>query len=95
MATAINKKTLEHLAGLARLELTEYEEEKLLKDLEHILAYFEELKSLETSGNALTRGTEAENVFHDDENPARLTQGAGTENFPDTHEGYLKIPPVF
>ena len=44
MAALINKKTLEYLAALARLKLKPQEEKKLLKDLQKILDYFEQLK---------------------------------------------------
>ncbi|PIV64898.1 MAG: Asp-tRNA(Asn)/Glu-tRNA(Gln) amidotransferase GatCAB subunit C, partial [Candidatus Nealsonbacteria bacterium CG01_land_8_20_14_3_00_12] len=43
----INKKTLGYLAELSRIELNKESEEKLLKDLQKILAYFEELKEVD------------------------------------------------
>jgi len=42
----IDKKILEKTAELARIELSAKEEPKLLKDLENILDYFEELKEV-------------------------------------------------
>jgi len=48
MPTPINKKTLEYLAELSRIELEKESEEKLLKDLQKILAYFEELREVDT-----------------------------------------------
>jgi aspartyl-tRNA(Asn)/glutamyl-tRNA(Gln) amidotransferase subunit C len=42
------KKTLEYLAELSRIELEKESEEKLLKDFQKILAYFEELKEVDT-----------------------------------------------
>jgi aspartyl-tRNA(Asn)/glutamyl-tRNA(Gln) amidotransferase subunit C len=110
MPSPINKKTLEHLAKLARIELDAREEEKLLKDLQKILDYFGELQELETANvQPLTGGTELKNVLREDgkrENPeaippaagcygAGTNRGAGTEQFPEKHDGYLKIPPVF
>ncbi len=44
MASPIDKKTLEHLAELARIKLDGRQEEKLLHDLGKILDHFEELK---------------------------------------------------
>ena len=46
----IDKKTLEHTAELARIELDGREEGKILKDLEKILEYFEELKEVNVGG---------------------------------------------
>ncbi|MEK7163052.1 MAG: Asp-tRNA(Asn)/Glu-tRNA(Gln) amidotransferase subunit GatC [Patescibacteria group bacterium] len=50
----IDKKTLEHLAELGRIEIGDKrqaisdKEEKLLKDLQKILGHFEELKEVDT-----------------------------------------------
>ncbi|MBI5079400.1 Asp-tRNA(Asn)/Glu-tRNA(Gln) amidotransferase subunit GatC [Candidatus Wolfebacteria bacterium] len=44
----INEKTLKYLAELARIELDTEKEGKLLKDLQQILDYFEELKEIDT-----------------------------------------------
>ena len=93
---SIDKKTLEHLADLARIELDPREEEKLLKDLGNIIGYFEELKSLDTSDiEPMTGGTNAKNIFRDDEERENTDQGKGVESFPNPEKGFLKIPPVF
>lgn len=44
----IDKKQIEHLAELAKINLTEKEEEKLVKNFQEILAYFDELKEVNT-----------------------------------------------
>lgn len=95
--SVINKKTLEHLAALARIELHEREEEKLLKDLASILAHFEELNELDTANVApLTGGTRKKNVFRGDEARMRSLSGNATADaFPEKEGRYLKIPPVF
>jgi aspartyl-tRNA(Asn)/glutamyl-tRNA(Gln) amidotransferase subunit C len=107
MSSPINKKTLEYLAELARIELDSREEEKLLKDLQKILDYFEELKVLDTKniepltgphsaeGYEKASGTSLKNVFRDDGERQKTNHGAGVEAFPETHDGFLKIPPVF
>lgn len=96
MPSPITKQTLEHLAKLARLELTAHEEERLLKDLTKILAHFEELQELDTKHVApLAGGTELENVFREDVLVDDPNLRAGVENFPESKSGFLKIPPVF
>lgn len=96
MPSPITKHTLEHLAKLARLELNPKEEEKLLRDLEKILNHFKELQELDTTGVApLTGGTELKNILREDDERENTNQGDGIEQFPDSHDGFLKIPPVF
>lgn len=96
MSSPINKKELEHLASLARIELEDKEEDKLLKDLEMILAYFEELRLLDTSiVFPMSGGSDIKNVSREDESRKNTNKGIGTESFPDEENGYLKIPKVF
>jgi aspartyl-tRNA(Asn)/glutamyl-tRNA(Gln) amidotransferase subunit C len=100
MSSAINKHKLEHLAKLARMELDPKEEEKLLKDLGVILDYVEQLKALDTASvPPMAGGTDLRNVFREDTEDAGGTEntnrGAGVEAFPESKNGYLKVPPVF
>ena len=96
MSSPINKETLKHLAELARLELKPEEEEKLLRDLQKILGHFEELKSLDTVNIApMSGGTELLGVFRGDEERANTNLGAGAQGFPETEDGFLKVPRVF
>src|SRR3989344_5068140 len=94
----INKKSLEHLADLARLKIDSRKEEKFLKDLQGILGHFQELQSLNTENVLpMTGGTQMKNVFREDEKKRDKT--AETRNavdaFPERDSGYLRIPPVF
>jgi len=100
MSSSIDKKKLEHLAKLARLELTPDEEGKLLKDLGNILEHFEELQKLDTKDvPPMAGGTDLRNVFREDDpeksGGTSTNRGAGTEAFPESRDGYLKVPPVF
>ena len=96
MSSPIDKKVLEHLAKLARIELDPKEETKLLHDLTKLLDYFEELKAVDTSHvEPLSGGSELKNIFREDAERENTLQGAGTENFPEHKDGFLKIPPVF
>lgn len=101
MAT-IDKKSLQHLAELARLELTETESKKLLKDLKDILKHFEELKTVNTDKiSPMTGGTALRNVFREDEvdfnkrSESVNVDGRIIEAFPEAEKGYLKVPKVF
>jgi aspartyl-tRNA(Asn)/glutamyl-tRNA(Gln) amidotransferase subunit C len=100
MSSAIGKKELEHLAKLARLEIDPNEEEKLIKDLGAILEHFNELQGLPTDTiPPMTGGTDLINIFREDgeENGGResTNRGAGVEAFPESQDGYVKVPPVF
>ncbi len=96
MSSPINKKTLKHLAELARIELKPEEEEKLLCDLSRILDYFRELQGLDTSAvEPMTGGTTLKNVFREDDERENTNREAGVEAFPETKDGFLKVPPVF
>lgn len=100
MAESIDKKELDHLAKLARIELDPKEEEKLLKDLGNILEHFKELQNLDTKNvTPMAGGTDLKNIFREDapENGGRenTNRGAGKNEFPEKERGFLKIPPVF
>jgi aspartyl-tRNA(Asn)/glutamyl-tRNA(Gln) amidotransferase subunit C len=96
MSSPINKKTLEHLAELARIELSAHEEEKFLKELESVLGYFEELRAVDTSAVQPLAGRISEiNVLREDTERENTNLGRGKNDFPSDTEGFLKVPPVF
>ena len=101
MATPeITKETLEYLAQLARIKLDPGQEGKLLADLQNILNHISELQSVDTSKIApMNGGTMLKNIFREDGQanggPESVNRGAGTEQFSDNKNGFLKIPPVF
>jgi aspartyl-tRNA(Asn)/glutamyl-tRNA(Gln) amidotransferase subunit C len=96
MAELLSKKSLKHLAKLARVEIHAREEEKLLKDLQSILNYFEELKGLDTSGvKGATPKSAAKNAFREDGERQSTDQGKGREAFPQFRKNFLRVPPVF
>ncbi len=96
MASPINKKILKHAAELARIELTAREEDRLLKDILNILAYFKELQELDTSDIDAAGGhKEHGHSLRADDASEGTDRGAGVESFPETHDGFLKVPAVF
>lgn len=46
----MDSKTIKHIASLARLSLTEREEEKMKAELSSVLGYIEQLNSVNTEG---------------------------------------------
>lgn len=96
MSSPINKQTLEHLAKLARIELDPQEEKELLNDLGKILDHFKELQELDTANvEPLTGGAELKNIFREDGERENTNRGDGVKQFPETKDGFLKVPPVF
>jgi len=100
----INKKTIEYLAELSRIELNPKKEEKLLSDLQSILGHFDELNEVNTDGvEPLAGGTIEKNVFRNDETIDDKLQTTNKEKirnniieaFPEKDGDYLKVPPVF
>jgi aspartyl-tRNA(Asn)/glutamyl-tRNA(Gln) amidotransferase subunit C len=90
----IDKKTLDHLAELSRIQLDSDEEQKILKDLQEILGYFDLLKEINTDNiEPLAGGTIEQNVFREED---VKSEGKNlTDQFLEKEDNYLKIPPVF
>lgn len=95
--SSLDRTLLTHLAGLARIKLDASHEEKLLHNLQDILAHFEELGAIDTTSVLpMTGGTLRENVLRED-TPHVLPLG-DLENirraFPEEQDGYLSVPNV-
>ncbi|MEK9154935.1 MAG: Asp-tRNA(Asn)/Glu-tRNA(Gln) amidotransferase subunit GatC [Patescibacteria group bacterium] len=106
MKQIINKKTLEHLAILSRIDIEEQLEEKILADLEKILEYFTELKNLDALNiKPMAGGTILTDVFRQDQGQDKDKENEKpkcampsdnlTEAFPKKENGFLKVPGVF
>lgn len=99
----IGKKTLEYLAELSRIEISDKgqaiskKEEKLLNDLQNILGHFDELKEINTDGvEPLAGGTVENNVFRNDESfKLQASSFNLIDAFPEKEGSYLRVPPVF
>ncbi len=95
----LTEKDVAHLAELAHIALTAEEKRSLLRDLEGILAHFEELKGVDTEHvPPMAGGTRLTNALRGDGEGAPLAAApvpSGVEAFPETRAGFLKVPPVF
>lgn len=66
--SSIVKKDVEHIAGLARIKLTEKEKEKMVDDLGAVLGYIDKLKEVDTNGiEPIAHITGLENILRMDE----------------------------
>ena len=97
MNEIINKQTLEKLAELARIEISENKEEKLLSDLRAILGHFDELKEVDVSDmKPMAGAVELINIFREDESIKSEAEAIDLiESFPEKEGRFLKVPPVF
>ena len=91
----ISKQEVEHVAKLARLELSEQEKEKLADQLSNILTYVETLNSVDTKGVEPTSHVlDIKNVMRDDVVVSGLTQEQALANAPDKAAGHYKVPKI-
>ncbi len=64
----ITEETVEYVAALAKLKVTEKEKEKVALDLERILEYIETMNELDTEGvEPMSHVLPMKNVFREDE----------------------------
>lgn len=86
---------VEHVALLARLQLTDEERETLTAQLNSILEHFEQLQQVDTSGvPAMSHAVEISNVLRDDEPGASLSPEEALQNAPDQSAGCFRVPRV-
>lgn len=98
----ISRKDVEHIARLARIELSEAEKAKFEKELAGILEFVEKLNAVDTSKvEPLTGGTELMNVMREDEPSAdsgeRIADRAEDliDAAPKKRGGYVEVKAVF
>lgn len=91
----ISYQEVEHVARLARLEITEVEKEALSEQLSAILTYIEKLKTLDTEGvEPTTTVIEQTNVFREDRARPSLPVETALANAPEQAEGFLCVPRI-
>lgn len=92
---AVTVRDVDHVATLARLSFTDEEKARLVAQLNQILAYMEQLNTLET-GNVepLSHVVDLRNVFRDDVLRASLPREEILKNAPAHTEKFFKVPKV-
>ena len=87
---------VEHIARLARLELTDLQKTRYREQLEAILDHVAKLQELDTEAVTPTAsGSAGEMPLRPDEPRPGLSQGELLKNAPKQEDGQFKIPPVF
>lgn len=91
----IDEKLISRLEQLARLELSAAEKERLMGDLNHILAMVEKLEALDTTGvEPLVYINEAVNVWREDQVKNQVSQEEALRNAPKSDGTYFRVPKV-
>jgi aspartyl-tRNA(Asn)/glutamyl-tRNA(Gln) amidotransferase subunit C len=91
----ISKEQVEHVARLARLEVSEDEKAMFARQLSGILTYMDQLKELETKGVEPTATVlPTDNVFRDDDVRPSLPQEKALANAPDQADGFFRVPKI-
>jgi aspartyl-tRNA(Asn)/glutamyl-tRNA(Gln) amidotransferase subunit C len=103
----VTEKDVQYVADLANLELTPAENQRVLKDLNSILAYIDNLNELDTSnvepmaqvaarygGEGKSEGERYGYALRGDELRPSLPHEKALQNAPDTDGTYFKVPKV-
>jgi len=91
-ATKINKNDLDHIAKLARIDLTESEKETFLPQLESVIEYFDVLNKVNTDGVIPTfRVNEQSNVLRQDEVKESLSVEDALSGASRTKDNYFVV----
>lgn len=91
----ITIKDVEHVAKLARLNLTEEQTEKFSKQLGDILEYVEQLNEVDTQGiEPMAHSVPIYNVMREDEVVQDLTRDEILSNAPLEEDGYFVVPKI-
>ena len=91
----IDKETVDKIAHLARLVLTEEEKNRSIEELSEILSFMEKLGELDTNGvEPLIYMNEHVNVLRPDEVIQEISREEALSNAPLKNEAYFKVSKV-
>ncbi|NME70104.1 Asp-tRNA(Asn)/Glu-tRNA(Gln) amidotransferase subunit GatC [Flammeovirga aprica] len=91
----IDKEAIEKIAHLARLEMDEKSEEKMLKSMNEIVEWVAKLEEVDTEGVApLTHMTQEQSVWREDKAEYTLSHEDALKNAPKKDEDFFRVPKV-
>lgn len=86
---------VEHVAKLARLDLTEEEKVKFSKQLGNVLKYVEQMNEVDTSNvEPLSHVVDFNNVMREDEIHYDCSKEELMMNAPEEENGFFKVPKI-
>ncbi|WP_413292069.1 Asp-tRNA(Asn)/Glu-tRNA(Gln) amidotransferase subunit GatC [Bdellovibrio sp. HCB185ZH] len=91
----IDKKTIQHIAKLARLQITDTEAAEFSAQMEKILQNFQKIENIDTSGiEPMVTPTEIEAFWREDQVVQNYKPEDMVANAPDRAGNLFKVPPV-
>jgi aspartyl-tRNA(Asn)/glutamyl-tRNA(Gln) amidotransferase subunit C len=91
----ISAKDVEHVARLARLELSAVEKERMRRELDGILTYIDKLRALDTTGvEPTSHAVPVTNVMREDVPSPSLPQAETLANAPDRQGDLFRVPRI-
>lgn len=91
----ITIKDVEHVAKLARLELTEEEKTKFASQLSSVIEYMNQLNEVDTTGvEPMAHPYPLGNVTREDAVEYRVTKKELLSNAPEEEDGCFKVPKI-
>ena len=89
----ITPELIKYLESLARITLSEEEEEKVGNELQDILTYIDKLNELDTEGvEAMSHAFPLTNVLRADEVKASMSPDEIVANAPESQDGAFVVP---
>ena len=91
----ITKEQLKHIADLAKLNISEEELDKYVKDMSSIVEFADQLNKIDTENVEVTTSILGEyNIFREDVVKPSFDRELLLQNAPEQAEGMFKIPKV-
>ncbi len=92
---ALSKETIDHIAHLARIDLSSDEKNKITGDLNKILDYVDLLNEIEVENvEPLVNIVKQKTPLREDIVTESLTQHDALKNAPEKNSDYFKVPKV-
>jgi len=95
MANSIDEKVVRHVAGLARLQVSDDEVALFAAQLSHVLEYFDQMQQVDTRDVApAAHPLPITNVYRQDVAHEPWPVAQALANAPDPHGGFFRVPKV-
>jgi aspartyl-tRNA(Asn)/glutamyl-tRNA(Gln) amidotransferase subunit C len=92
---ALDRKTVDHVARLARLDLSAAERDRMQAELTNILEHAERIQALDLDGvEPTSHAVPLTNAMRADEVKASLSQSDALANAPADEDGRFRVPRI-
>ena len=92
---AVDRGAVDHVARLARLDLSDAERERMSVELTHILEHAETIQALDLDRvEPTSQAVPLKNVMRKDDVTPSLTQDEALANAPEVEDGRFKVPRI-